>query len=126
VIVGTIANKTDEHIAIDTFSKDIERELTNSGMVQFVASKTEREEIREEREDQQTWSSGDTRKEMYEETGADYMMKGTISKITDARYGKATFYYQVDMELVDLQKSLKVWYGNKQIKKFIQRPGARF
>ncbi|MEW6515443.1 MAG: penicillin-binding protein activator LpoB [candidate division FCPU426 bacterium] len=126
VIVGTIANKSDEHIAIDTFVKDIERELTNSGMVQFVATKSEREEIREEREDQQTWSSQDTRKEMYDETGADYMMKGVISKITDSRDSKATFYYQVDMELVDLQKNLKVWFGNKQIKKYIKRPGARF
>lgn len=126
VIVGTISNKSDEHIAIDTFVKDIERELTNSGMVQFVASKTEREEVREEREDQQTWSSEDTRKEMYDETGSDYMLKGVISKITDSRDSKATFYYQVDMELIDLQKNLKVWFGNKQIKKYIKRPGARF
>ncbi|MCD4814078.1 penicillin-binding protein activator LpoB [bacterium] len=126
VIVGTIKNKSDEHIAIDTFQKDIERELTNSGMVEFVTGKGERDEMRAEREDQQTYSSDSTRKEMYAETGADYMMQGTISKITDARGGKHTFYYQVDMELVDMQRNIKIWYGNKKIKKFIKRPGARF
>lgn len=121
VIVGTIKNKSDEHIAIDTFQKDIERELTNSGLVDFVAGKSERDEVRTEREDQQTFASEQTRKEMYAETGADYMLQGTISKITDAKGGKATFYYQVDMELVDLQRSVKVWYGNKKIKKYITR-----
>ncbi|MBN1595044.1 penicillin-binding protein activator LpoB [candidate division FCPU426 bacterium] len=126
VIVGTIKNKTDEHIAIDTFQKDIERELTNSGMVEFVAGKGERDEIRYEREDQQTYASESTRKQMYAETGADYMMHGTISKITDARGDKQTFYYQVDMELTDLQRNIKVWFGNKKIKKYIKKPGARF
>ena len=121
VIVGTIKNKTDEHIAIDTFQKDIERELTNSGLVDFVAAKGERDEIRAEREDQQTFASDETRKRMYAETGADYMMQGTISKITDAKGGKKTFYYQVDMELVDLQRNVKVWFGNKKIKKYITR-----
>lgn len=126
VIVGTIKNKTDEHIAIDTFQKDIERELTNSGMVQFVSGKGERNEMRTEREDQQTYSSDRTRKQMYAETGADYMLQGTISKITDARGSKQTFYYQVDLELTDVQRSIKVWYGNKKIKKYIKKPGARF
>jgi penicillin-binding protein activator len=125
VIVGTIKNKTDEHIAIDTFQKDIERELTNSGSVQFVASKDERDEVRYEREDQQTQASEDTRKQMYQETGSDFMLQGTISKITDATAGKATFYYQVDMEMVDMQKSVKVWFGNKKIKKYITGAGAR-
>jgi penicillin-binding protein activator len=126
VIVGTIKNKTDEHIAIDTFQKDIERELTNSGMVQFVSGKGERDEMRTEREDQQTYSSASTRKAMYEETGADYILQGTVSKITDAAGSSQTFYYQVDMEMTDVQKSIKVWFGNKKIKKFIKRPGARF
>lgn len=124
VIVGTIKNKTDEHIAVDTFQKDIERELTNSGSVEFVAGKGERDEIRAEREDQQTYASEETRKKMYAESGADFMLQGTISKITDAAGGKATFYYAVDMEMVDMERNVKVWFGNKKIKKFITRPGA--
>ncbi len=125
VIVGTIKNKTDEHIAVDTFKNDIERELINNGSVDFVTSKGERAELRAEREDQQLNASQDTKKEMYAETGADYMLQGTISKITDATYGKKTFYYQVDMTLTDLKTGKKVWIGDKKIKKFIQRPGAR-
>src|SRR6056297_1906955 len=55
IIVGTLKNRTDEHISVMTFRKDIERVLTNSGDVRFVASKAEREEIREERADMQEY-----------------------------------------------------------------------
>lgn len=126
VIVGAIKNKTDEHIAIDTFQKDIERNLTNSGSVDFVAGKGERDEVRAEREDQQTNAAEDSRKQMYKESGADFMLQGTISKITDAAGRTATFYYQVDMEMVDMQRSVKVWYGNEKIKKLIKGAGARY
>jgi penicillin-binding protein activator len=125
VIVGTIKNLTDEHIAIDTFQKDMERELTNSGAVEFVAGKSARDEVRAEREDQQTNTADETRKQMFQEQGADYMLQGTLSKITDAAGSKATFYYQVDLELVDMQRNVKVWLGNKKIEKLISRPGAR-
>jgi PBP1b-binding outer membrane lipoprotein LpoB len=48
VIVGAIKNLTDEHIATGTFVGDIERALVNSGNVRVVATKTEREGVREE------------------------------------------------------------------------------
>jgi hypothetical protein len=49
---GLVGNKSNEHISTETFIKDLERELTNSGQVRFVASKDQREEVREERTDQ--------------------------------------------------------------------------
>ena len=48
VIIGTIANRTLEHINVQTFVSDLERELTNSQRVIFVAGRGEREEVREE------------------------------------------------------------------------------
>ena len=49
VIVGTLRNLSHEHINLNTFVADVERALVNSGRVDFVASATEREEIRGER-----------------------------------------------------------------------------
>src|SRR5688500_12593471 len=37
VIVGTVLNKSHEHVNTETFVKDLERELINSGRVKFVA-----------------------------------------------------------------------------------------
>jgi uncharacterized protein (TIGR02722 family) len=126
VIVGTVRNKSSEHIETLTFIKNIERELINSGSVRFVASNTERQEIREEREDQQSWASERTVKRLAAETGADFMMQGVITSITDAAEGKKVVYYQVNMELVNLESNEKVWIGEKKIKKSIERSGSKW
>jgi uncharacterized protein (TIGR02722 family) len=126
VIVGTIRNKSSEHIETLTFVKNIERELINSGNVKFVASKVERSEIRDEREDQQSWASEATAKRLAAETGADFMMQGVITSITDAVDGKKVVYYQINMELVNLESTEKVWLGQKKIKKFIEKSGVKW
>jgi len=48
VIVGTVRNLSHEHINTRTFIADMERELINSGEVEFVASSSERDEVRGE------------------------------------------------------------------------------
>jgi len=63
VIVGSVRNRSDEHINTRTFVKDLERALVNSGEVDFVASSGEREELREERADQAMHASEETAKE---------------------------------------------------------------
>ena len=51
VIVGTIRNKTSEHIPTATFVGDIERAFVNSARVRVVATAAERVELRDERAD---------------------------------------------------------------------------
>jgi len=121
VIVGTVVNRSHEHISVPTFTKDLERELTNSGRVQFVASKGEREEIREERVEQQTNSSEETAKGLGKEVGADYMLKGEINSIEDEEGREKVVYYQVTLELINLESNVKVWFGDKKIKKLVER-----
>ncbi len=121
VIVGTVLNKSHEHINVQTFVTDLERELTNSQKVTFVAGKGEREEIREERREQAAHAREDTQKPPGKELGADYMLKGTISTILDESDGVKAIFYQVDLELIDLESNVKSWYGQKKIKKVIER-----
>ena len=121
VIVGLVRNKTSEHIAVDTFIGDMERAFINSGQVSVVASAEEREQIREERADQQTYASEETVKQWGREHGADYMLSGTISSIADEEGGEKVVFYQTDLTLIDLQTNEKVWLGQKKIKKYIGR-----
>ncbi|MBN2017129.1 MAG: penicillin-binding protein activator LpoB [Candidatus Cloacimonetes bacterium] len=121
VIVGTIGNKTSEHINTETFSTDIERELVNSGEVRFVAAKEQRDEIRDERLDQQSQATEETAKRLAQELGADFMLQGTLSSIEDSVDGKKVVYYQADMNLVNLETSEIVWMGSKKIKKFMEQ-----
>jgi hypothetical protein len=126
VIVGQIRNLTHEHINVATFVNDIERALVNSGRVQFVASSSERQEIRDERLDQDLHASENTRNPAGQELGADYMLKGDISTIIDAVAKQQTRYYQVDLTLISLADNRKVWIGQKKIKKAIKNPQYRF
>jgi uncharacterized protein (TIGR02722 family) len=124
VIVGTVRNRSHEHINTQTFVKDLERELTNSGRVVFVASREQREEIRQERMEQQMYSSPETMKALGREYGADFMLQGQINTILDEAGGKRLKYYQVELELINLETNEKVWIGQKKIKKVVQRPST--
>jgi len=126
VIVGTIRNMSTEHVNMQVFTKDIERELINSGRIQFVASKREREEIRDERVDQQTYASLETAKRLGQEYGADFVLIGTFKSVEDVIDRKKAILYSVDLELIDVEKNLKVWIGNKKIKKLIKRAGVKW
>jgi len=121
VTVGTIRNNSSEHIDTDVFSTDFERELINSGRVKFVASREQRGEIRDERMDQQNYSSEESMKKFGREVGADFILLGSVKTITDQIEGKRTTFYQTDFELINLETNEKVWIGSKEIKKGISQ-----
>ncbi|MCP4649976.1 MAG: penicillin-binding protein activator LpoB [PVC group bacterium] len=123
VIVGTVKNRSHEHINSQLFTKDLEKSLINSGEVSFVASQDEREEIRGERKDQQEggFTAEDTVKATGHESGADFMLQGTINSVKDEVKGKYVILYQVNLELVDLLNNRKIWIGEKEIKKYVKK-----
>jgi uncharacterized protein (TIGR02722 family) len=121
VVVGTVLNSSHEHINVQTFITDLERELTNSQKVTFVAGKGERDEVRSERKEQAIYAREETQKAPGKEIGADFMMKGTIATILDEAEGTKAVFYQVDLQMVDLENNAKVWYGQKKIKKVVEK-----
>jgi uncharacterized protein (TIGR02722 family) len=121
VIVGTVRNRSHEHINAETFVKDMERTLINSGKVDFVANKVERDEIRDEKADQADNASVETRQQAGEESGADVMLIGTINSIVDKEGSKSVVFYQVNLELVNIETNRKLWIGDKKIKKYVTK-----
>ena len=126
VIVGTIVNKSHEHINTETFINDIQRYLVNSGKVEFVANKGERQELRSETADQAANAAVDSRQVAGEESGADLMLLGSINSIVDQEGGKAVVFYQINLELVQIETHKKVWIGDKKIKKFVENSSTKF
>lgn len=120
IIVGMITNKSHEHIPAETFSKDIEKAIINSGRMKLVQAGNMREEIRAERADQQNFASQSTMKKFGLENGADFMLQGTINSIVDSNKKEKTIYYQIDLELTNIQTNDKVWIGDKKIKKYLK------
>jgi uncharacterized protein (TIGR02722 family) len=126
IIVGKVHNKTLEHIKVETFTKDLEKAMINSGSIDIVASASERGEVRAERADMQKWASLKSKKRFKEELGADFMLKGVVNSIIDEEGGKKIVYYQADLNLINLEANSIIWAGQKKIKKYIKKPLFKF
>ena len=120
VIVGLVRNKSHEHIATDTYIKDIEKAILNSGKVRLVGNAEEREELRKERADQNEFASKETAAKWGKELGADFMLQGLVNSIVDSNNKQKVVFYQTDLELTNLETNEKVWIGDKKIKKVIE------
>lgn len=125
VIVGSIRNRSLEHIPVTTFVHDLEVAYVNSQRVRVVAGGAERDDLRDERLDQQQHASASSRAGLGMEQGADYMLQGEIQSIEDREGRRRVVYYQVDVSLVDLESNARVWVGQHKIKKFVENPRVR-
>jgi penicillin-binding protein activator len=120
VIVGTITNKSHEHIQSETFVKDLERSFINTQKVGLVQSGKKREEMRAEKADMQSNASASTLKRFGLENGADFILQGSINSIVDAFKKQKTVTYQINLELTNIETNEIVWIGDKKIAKFVK------
>ncbi len=125
IMISTISNQTSEHINTSVISHEMEKELLNSGQVRFVASAKERKEVRDERLDQQSYSSVESAKELANEQAADFILRGNLSSIEDVFDSERVVLYKLYMELIDVENNIKVWIGTKDIKKYIHQDHYR-
>lgn len=119
VVVGLVKNKSHEHISAETFIKDLEKAIVKSGRARLVQAGDKREELRGERADQQEFASASTTKKWGQELGADFMLQGTINSIVDSYKSEKVVFYQIDLELSNLETNEMVWMGDKKIKKVV-------
>lgn len=127
VVVGQFKNTSDEHIDVSVISKRMEAALLNSGKVDFVASSSERNDLRQERIEQQSWASEETAKALANEIGADFMLIGSVKAVVDQIDRKAVRNYFVYAEMIEIETGKKIWIGeNSEIKKYIKYPAAKF
>jgi uncharacterized protein (TIGR02722 family) len=120
LIVGQIRNRTSEHIDATTFIRNMERAMINDQTVTVVQSGEDRNQVRDERSDQKIFADPATAKRWAKEKGADFMLTGTISSIEDQFKKEKVIFYQVNLELTNIETNEKVWIGEKQIKKYIR------
>lgn len=120
VIVGLMKNKSHEHISAETFVKDIEKAFIRTGSIRLIQGGEKREELRYERQDQQDHSTAASMKKWGQELGADFMLHGTINSIVDSYNNQKVIYYQIDLELTNLETNEVVWIGDEKIKKYVR------
>ncbi len=120
IVVGTIRNKTSEHIDADNFVKKFEVVIHNSGVAELVESSEFRDQLRVERLEQQEFADPATVKRMGAETGADLMLFGEITSETDVYNNRRVVNYITTLFLTDVETNKRVWYGQNEIKKYVK------
>jgi uncharacterized protein (TIGR02722 family) len=126
VLVGSFKNDSDEHIDTSILSSTMEVAIFNSGKADFVAGGNTREELRAERQDQQSNASETSARALGNETGADFLLTGSVKTIVDRAGNTAVRTYFVNAELSDIETNTRMWMDqNSEIKKVIKRPGAK-
>ena len=120
VIVGFVQNKIHEHIDAETFIKDVESAFIQTQKVRLVQGGKKRDELRAEKEDQQTNATVSSMKKFGLENGADYILQGSINSIVDSHKRQKVVYYQVNLELTNIQTNEVVWIGEKKIAKYVK------
>ncbi len=122
VKVGRVTTRTNGDVVNTAiFSTKISDALVNSGKAEVVADANDAEQIRQERAEQEKNASADSRKESFQETGADFLMTGSIEVQDDQADGKKVKFYQVSMRLVDITTGKRVWTDRHELKKYVER-----
>lgn len=121
VLVMNVRNRSHEHIQVDTFINDLRRAMIRSGQVDFVAGNTVREDLREERKDQEFNATAATAAKLAAEQGANFALSGSIDSWVDQLDGTRVTNYQIDLSLIDMQTNREVWAGQKKLQKHQKR-----
>jgi len=123
VIVGRFKNDSSEHIDTSIISTIMEQTIFNSGKLDFVAGGSTRDELRAERQDQQSNASEATTARLANETGADFMLTGSVKTIVDRAGNQTVRTYFVTAEMTNIETNQRMWIGqNSEIKKIITQP----
>jgi len=123
VIVGSFRNESSEQIDTSIITSIMETTIFNTGKMDFVAGGAARDALRAERQDQQGNAREGTAAALAKETGADFMLLGTVRTIIDKADNKSVRTYFVNAEMTSIQTNQRMWMGqNTEIKKVIVKP----
>jgi uncharacterized protein (TIGR02722 family) len=124
VIVGNFRNTTSEHLDTGIIATMMETAIINSGKLEFVAGAELREELRGEKYDQSSGNvSDESAAAIGHETGAAFMLNGTVQAIVDQSGNTMSRSYFVTAMLSNIETNRIIWQGqNNEIKKVIRQP----
>ena len=123
VIIGRFRNDSDEQIDTEIITSMMRTTIINSGKFEFAAAGDTRDALRAEREDQLLYASEDTAASLANETGADFMLTGSVKTIVDREGNQTVRTYFVTAELWNIETNTIIWTDqNSEIKKMIIRP----
>jgi hypothetical protein len=127
VELGQMINRSDQHINTRLFLNHFQDQLLESGKVHFVtANSAHREAASSERAYQMSHARSSTIHGPDQQTGADYLLTGSINSYVARRGGKTVRMYETHLKAIDLRTNEIVWASEYRVKKIAHQSSMGF
>ncbi len=124
LFISGMQNNSNQMIDTQALTNAISTRLINSGKFNFVdMSQVDAVKNQMNYQHQSGMVDPSTAAALGKQVGAQYMLYGDISSISQRNDSEQTLYLQVTMKLLDIQSGLIVWQGEKQISKAASKKG---
>jgi len=123
VTIGTIKDETGEFFDTQIIANSLKTAILKSGVLEFMANKDVRNEMRQEVVEQADHSSEELAKAMDEEDAADYMLTGSVKLMVQNNGKQQERTYIVNIELTDLQthRTVDMFEPSESVKDYLKK-----
>lgn len=125
VTIGKIKDETGEFFDTQIIANSLKTAVLNSGVMEFMANKDVRDEMRDAVIEQQDHSAEELAKELDEEDAADYMLTGSVKLMVQNNGKKQERTYIVNIEVTDLQthRTVGMFEPSEETKDYLKKTG---
>lgn len=123
VTIGKIKDETGEFFDTQIIANNLKTAILKSGVLEFMANKDVRDEMRQEVVEQADHSSEELAKAIDEEDAADYMLTGSVKLMVQNNGKQQERTYIVNIELTDLQthRTVDMFEPSESVKDYLKK-----
>jgi hypothetical protein len=126
VTIGKIKDETGEFFDTQIIANSLKTAILKSGVLEFMANKDVRNEMRNEVADQADYANMEQAKSIGDEDAADYMLTGSVKLMVQNNGKKQERTYIVNIELTDLQthRTVDMFEPSEDVKDYLKKIGS--
>lgn len=126
VTIGKIKDETGEFFDTQIIANSLKTAILKSGLLEFMANKDVRDEMRQEVVEQADHANEEQAKAMDDEDAADYMLTGSVKLTVQNNGKKQERTYIVNIELTDLKthRTVDMFEPSDEVKDYLKKIGS--
>ena len=121
MLAKDLKNETDEHVNTRTIMEKIRTRLINEGVGTFVDDQAIEDILEQMKLQQSGLFDNKTVAQVGKLVGAKLILRGTISSIRKKSERKDIIYYNITLQLVNIQSSEIMWTDEKEIQRLTSK-----
>ena len=121
MLARDMKNETDEHVNTRTIMEKIRTRLINGGIANFIDDQAVEDILNQMKLQQSGLFDNKTVAQVGKLVGAKLILRGTISSIRKKTDRKDIIYYNITLQLVNIQTGEIVWTDEKEIQRLTSK-----